>query len=86
MTMMNSDSDMRRRVLNVLIEVVPGIPEDVSDETLLAPFGLNSMKQVDVMFGLEDEFGIQVDEKDLSDDAFLTTGAVLSLVERLQRA
>lgn len=84
MTTVNSEKDMRERVLVTLIDVVPGIPATVSDETPLAQFGLNSMKQVDLMFGLEDEFDIQIDEKDLSEDAFLTVGSTLFLVARLQ--
>ena len=71
----------RERIINVLRAEVSAVPEDVRDDVPLAQFGLNSMKQVDVLFGLEDEFDVQIDENDLKDNAFESVATMTDLVE-----
>lgn len=85
MTIATSTS-IRERVITVLRAEVPAVPEDVQDDTPLAQFGLNSMKQVDLLFGLEDEFDIQIDENDLKENAFEAVTQITSLVEGVSRA
>ncbi|MEU8658892.1 acyl carrier protein [Actinoplanes philippinensis] len=75
----------RERIITVLRAEVSAVPQDVRDDTPLAQFGLNSMKQVDVLFGLEDEFEVQIDENDLKDNAFESVGTMTELVEGVCR-
>lgn len=74
------DAELRHRIVTVLRAEVPGVPEDVAEDARLEQFGLNSMKQVEVLFGLEDEFDVQLEEDDLPDDAFDTLADITRLL------
>lgn len=72
--------EIRGRVLTVIRAEVQSVPADVSPDNELATFGLNSMKAVEVLFGLEDAFGIVVDEMELEDDTFHSLGSLTEFV------
>jgi len=68
------------RIIDVLRQHISSVPQNVDMNAKLAHYGLNSMKSVEVMFGLEDEFKITIDETELDDNSFNTVLSIATLV------
>lgn len=57
-------------------------PETVKDdENLMAQFGIDSVALFEIIVGLEDEFGITLDENDFSIATFETVDSIAAFVE-----
>ncbi|MEV4158068.1 phosphopantetheine-binding protein [Nocardia salmonicida] len=78
-TMPGTDS-IATVVIDAVRAEVPSLPVDVSPDDHLAAYGLNSMKVVEVLFALEDAFGIAIDEDDVGEETFESVGSIVSFL------
>ncbi|GAA5054949.1 phosphopantetheine-binding protein [Nocardia callitridis] len=67
-------------VIDCVKAEVPAVPTDVEQDAELAAFGLNSMKVVEVLFGLEDAFDIAIDEDDVTEDTFASVNSIVTFL------
>lgn len=76
--------DISLTIINVIKENVPALRErqHIGLDDSLMELGMNSMKAVEVMFGLEDEFDIVIDETLVEDDSFETVRRIEDLIGR----
>lgn len=75
-----SRNTISETVVSCLREEVPAIPIGVEHDTDLAAYGLNSMKLVEIMFGLEDAFGITIDEDEIFEETFSSVGTIVNFL------
>lgn len=52
----------------------------------LKPLGLDSMASIDLLFDLEDEFEVAVDDADMTEANFLTARTLHDMIVRLRSA
>lgn len=80
------DADIRGRILKAIQESFPDRPvHRLTDEALLADsLGLNSMQVVDLVMALEEQFDIQVPDRELG--KLTTLKACVAFVEEAVRA
>jgi acyl carrier protein len=52
----------------------------LTEDMSLRDLGLDSMKSIDLLFGIEDVFGIALPDEDLNDHTFATAGNLWSAV------
>ena len=58
-------------------------PEDILDDApLMETYGIDSVNLFEIVVGLEDEFGISLEEEDFSIEAFATVNSIAELVKR----
>ena len=70
---------MKERIEKVIMEIANvGAADEGAD--LKLDLGLDSLSWVAVIVGLEEEFGIEFDEGDLSPENFATVGDLAALV------
>ncbi|MEV0354999.1 phosphopantetheine-binding protein [Nocardia sp. NPDC050697] len=82
--MTQTDAPATDRIATVVADSVraevPALPADVPRDADLAGYGLNSMKVVEVLFALEDAFGIEIDEDDVAEDTFASVGSIVTFL------
>ena len=67
-------------VERLFLKVEPGaIPDDAN---LMETYGIDSVNLFEIVVGLEDEFGISLEEEDFSVAAFSTVDGIAELVAR----
>ena len=58
-------------------------PDDIADEAnLMDTYGIDSVNLFEIVVGLEDEFGITLEDEDFSVEAFATINNIATLVQR----
>lgn len=81
---MSNDTTSQTTVASTVVDCVkvevPSVPADVAADAELADYGLNSMKVVEVLFGLEDAFDITIDEDELADDTFVSVQSIVDFL------
>nr|WP_237524418.1 acyl carrier protein [Streptomyces sp. SID5643] len=58
----------------------------LTEDSRLHDLGLNSMKAIDLLFGIEDELGVSLPDEDLNDATFATAGSLWNAVRRASAA
>ncbi|MGW5701168.1 phosphopantetheine-binding protein [Amycolatopsis japonica] len=67
-----------------LTNLEPG--QDLTADAKLKDLGLNSMRTIDLLFDLEDEFGVQLPDEAMTDSTFATQGALYDRVRQAHEA
>ena len=58
-------------------------PEDMADDaSLMDTYGIDSVNLFEIVVGLEDEFGISLEDEDFSVETFATINSIAALVDR----
>ncbi len=77
--------DRKQIALEVIAEVAGVEISKLTPETeLVAQLGIDSPKALQMLFQLEDRFGIEIDDEDL--EGLTTVGNVLDTIDRYERA
>ncbi|MGV9362606.1 phosphopantetheine-binding protein [Amycolatopsis sp. NPDC003731] len=58
--------------------------QELTSDARLKDLGLNSMRAIDLLFDLEDEFGVELPDDAMTDDTFATRDALLDRVREAQ--
>ncbi len=85
---MMDESDVRARIKRVIVErlMLEGLdPTAIQDEEPLfgEGLGLDSVDALELVLGLETEFGVRVQNEELARDSFASVAALAALVLRL---
>ena len=72
--------NVTERVKKVIKEVI-GTEEIVSEDTMLKELGYDSLKNVELVVMLEEEFDIRFDDSMLSQNNFETVSGIIHFVE-----
>ena len=72
--------DINQIVIEILVRRKKADPSTIRPETTLASLGIDSLEGLEVIFALEDRFGISISDEDAG--AMTTVGAVVAGVER----
>jgi acyl carrier protein len=72
--------DINQIVVEILLRKKKTDPSAIGPETTLASLGIDSLEGLEVIFALEDRFGITISDEDAV--AMKTVGAVVAGVER----
>lgn len=81
-----SNQDIGTRVRAFLAEQLPLWTEDVTDAEALDRYGLDSTAIVMLFVFLEETFGIEIQDEDLTYQNMSTVGAIARLVAAKQQA
>ncbi|GAA0268360.1 hypothetical protein GCM10010302_02600 [Streptomyces polychromogenes] len=74
-----------------LIELLPPFLKFIGDHELTAAsdlrsLGLDSMQAIELLFAIEDTFGVVLDDEDLTEATFATVEGLWSSVDRAREA
>ena len=85
---MSDDADIRRRVKEVIVRALDlqVDPEEIPDDEVIfaGGIGADSTATLEVIFAIEEEFGIEVDDEDLRVELFDSVGTLAEYVKRKQ--
>ncbi len=76
--------DKIKEIVVTVLELSEDDAEQITEDTDLLEYGLDSMTCVEVVVNLEEEFGITVDEEDLLVENMSTIGKIKDLVEKYE--
>ncbi|MFC0105800.1 acyl carrier protein [Kibdelosporangium aridum] len=62
------------RLLKPFLQYLHG--QEITADSQLRALGLDSMKSIELLFAIEDEFGVSLPDEDLNDDTFTTAGSL----------
>ena len=77
--------DLKQQLKDMIVERLflkveaAAIPDDAN---LMETYGIDSVNLFEIVVGLEDEFGISLEEEDFSVEAFSTVNGIAELVAR----
>ncbi|MEU7584320.1 acyl carrier protein [Streptomyces sp. NPDC041068] len=72
---------MDPRFIELLTPFLPYLHDrPLTDETPLRTYGLDSMQAIELMFAVEDTFGVQLPDELLTEETFSTAGKLWSAV------
>lgn len=77
--------DLRSRLKNMIVErlFLNVSPEEIDDdENLMDEYNIDSVNLFEIIVGLEDEFGIQLEEEDFNVETFSTVSNIAGFVQR----
>jgi acyl carrier protein len=57
--------------------------QPITDVSALRDLGLDSMQEVELLFSIEDTYGVQLPDDQLTDATFATAGSLWNAVRRL---
>lgn len=83
-----SRDEVTEKVKAIVIEALHAqkMANEITDETFLGTLGLDSLNIVDILLGLETEFGVAFDEEELDFEALETLGSLVGFVVDAQKA
>ncbi|GGM47055.1 acyl carrier protein [Dactylosporangium sucinum] len=58
--------------------------QEIRPESRLRDLGLDSMREIELLFAVEDTFGVQVPDDKLVDSTFETGGGLWAVIEELR--
>jgi acyl carrier protein len=73
--------DIGQLVLEILLRKKTVDPSTIGPETTLASLGIDSLEGLEVIFALEDRFGVSVSDEDAA--RMKTVGEVIAGIQRL---
>ncbi|NSW58299.1 MAG: acyl carrier protein [Armatimonadetes bacterium] len=76
--------DLRSQLKNMIVErlFLNVSPDEIDDdENLMDEYNIDSVNLFEIIVGLEDEFGIQLEEEDLNVETFSTVSNIAGFVE-----
>ncbi len=76
--------DKIKEIVVTVLELSEDDAEQITEDTDLLEYGLDSMTCVEVVVNLEEEFGITVDEEDLLVENMSTIGKIKDLIEKYE--
>lgn len=59
-----------------------GISENFNEETELSDLGIDSIQLMEMVVGIEEQFGISIEDDDLIGENFETFGSIMTLLEK----
>ena len=77
-------NDLKSRIKKMIVErLFLGVePDTITDDApLMETFGIDSVALFELAVGLEEEFGISLEDTDLSIDTFRTVNAIAEVVD-----
>lgn len=60
--------------------------QPITEGSSLRDLGLDSMREIEVLFAIEDAYGVAIPDERLTDDTFETTGSLWSVIDELRPA
>jgi acyl carrier protein len=57
--------------------------QQITERSCLRDLGLDSMREIEVLFAIEDAYGVTIPEDQLTDATFETTGSLWSVIDAL---
>lgn len=66
--------------LEAIIKSVVNYDISLNDDIELAAIGINSMKFIQIVIAIEEEFGIEFDDEHLNNELFKTIGSLTNFV------
>ncbi|GGS27757.1 hypothetical protein GCM10010269_77950 [Streptomyces humidus] len=54
--------------------------QEITPDTSLRELGLDSMQAIELLFAIEDAFGVTLPDDDMNDDTFATAGSLWTVV------
>ena len=75
---------MKPRIKKMIVErlFLNVAPEDIKDdEPLMETYGIDSVLLFELVVGLEDEFGVSMDDANFSPELFQTVNSIAEFVE-----
>jgi len=82
---MSDEAGLKQQLKKMIVErlFLKLDPEGILDDApLMETYGIDSVNLFEIVVGLEDEFGISLEEEDFSIEAFATVSSIADLVER----
>ena len=76
--------NLQNRIKSLIVErlFLPVSPEEIGDdENLMEAHGVDSVALFELVIGLEDEFGISLEDTDFQIDSFRTVDSIAAFVE-----
>jgi acyl carrier protein len=76
--------DLRSQLKNMIVErlFLNVNPEEIGDdENLMDEYNIDSVNLFEIIVGLEDEFGIQLEEEDFNVETFSTVSNIAGFVQ-----
>ena len=80
-------SDLKSQIKTMIVErlFLNVAPEKIADDApLMETFGIDSVALFELVVGLEDEFGVVMDDVDFQIDTFHTVNSIAAFVEEKQ--
>ncbi|WP_156722128.1 acyl carrier protein [Streptomyces apocyni] len=78
---------MEPRFVELLSGFLPFLDgQELTPESTLSELGLDSMHSIDLLFAIEDTFGVPLPDEDLNDTTFATAGSLWSAVQAARKA
>ncbi|HZG04695.1 MAG TPA: acyl carrier protein [Streptomyces sp.] len=59
---------------------------EITPESRLPDLGLDSMQSIELLFAIEDTFGVSLPDEDLNDTTFATAGSLWTVIQAAGRA
>ena len=59
-------------------------PDEITEDARLRDLGLDSMREIELLFAIEETFGVAVPDDKLVDSTFATAGGLWGVVEELR--
>ena len=75
---------MKEKILTILSDIRPDI-EFETEEGLISDGLLESFDLIQIIASLENEFGVEVGNRNITTENFDTLNDIVSLIERLQK-
>ena len=79
--------ELRAQLKNMIVERLflnVAAEEIGDDENLMDDYNIDSVNLFEIIVGLEDEFGLTLEEEDFDVETFSTVGNIAAFVERKQ--
>ena len=76
-------NELKQRIKNMIVErlFLSVKPEDIADDaSLMETFGIDSVALCELAVGLEDEFGVSMEDTDFSVDLFRTVNSMAAFL------